>query len=411
MGRVAEAVAPARMGQDFRWLLSSSWLNQLGDGVVLAAGPLLIASQTRNPSLVALATILQRAPWFLFGLYAGWIADRVDRRRLVVFTDTLRAVLLLGLAAVISTGQVNVAVVLVAMFLLGTAETFIDTATGTLMPMLVQPRDLGVANARMSFGRKALNELIGPPIGAALFVGGLAVPFVAQAVMVGLGAVLISRMGVGKPAEVSASKGVRVDIADGVQWLWRNPPIRTLTITVVLFNLTFGAMWPMLVLYSDERLGLGEFGFGLLLSAGAVGGMLGAMSYGWLEHRIPLGNLMRAGLVLETLVHLGLGLSTVPAISMAILFAFGFQASIWGTTATAVRQRAVPEELQGRVGSVYLVGVFGGLVVGGVIGAIISGIWGVLAPFWFGFAGSAILVLVVWRELPKIAHADLVTST
>lgn len=398
------------MGRDFRWLLSSSWLNQLGDGVVLAAGPLLIASQTRNPSLVALATILQRAPWFLFGLYAGWVADRVDRRRLVVIADALRAVVLLGLAAVISTGQVNVAVVLVAMFMLGTAETFIDTATDTLMPMLVQPRDLGVANARMSFGRKALNELIGPPLGAVLFIGGLAVPFVAQAVMVGFGAVLISRLTVGKAAEVSASRGVRIDIVDGMRWLWNNPPIRTLTVTVVLFNLTFGAMWPMLVLYSDERLGLGELGFGLLLSAGAVGGMLGAMSYGWLERRIPLGNLMRAGLILETFVHLGLALSTVPGISMAILFTFGFQASIWGTTATAVRQRAVPEDLQGRVGGVYGVGVFGGLVVGGVIGAVISGIWGVLAPFWFGFAGSAILVVAIWPQLPQITHADEVAG-
>lgn len=394
------------MGTGFRWLLGSEWLNNLGDGIALAAGPLLIASQTRNPSLVALATILQRAPWFLFGLYAGWIADRVDRRRLVVVADLMRGVVLLGLATVIATGQINVALVLAAMFLLGTAETFIDTTTGTLMPMLVRPGDLGIANARMSFGRKALNELIGPPIGAALFLGGLAVPFIAQAVLVGLGALLISRLTVGRPAELTATGGVRGDIIEGVRWLWTNPPIRTLTLTVVLFNLTFGAMWPMLVLYSDERLGLGEFGFGVLLSAGAVGGMSGAMSYGWLEQRVALGNLMRAGLVLETLVHLGLGLSTVPAISMAILFAFGFQASIWGTTATAVRQRAVPEDLQGRVGGVYLVGVFGGLVLGGVIGAIISGIWGVLAPFWFGFVGSAILVAAIWRELPKIEHAD-----
>jgi predicted MFS family arabinose efflux permease len=76
---------------------------------------------------------------------------------------------------------------------------------------------------------------------------------------------------------------------------------------------------------------------------------------------------------------------------MAILFAFGFQASIWGTTASAVRQRAVPENLQGRVGAVYMLGVFGGLVFGNAIGAIIAGVWGVLAPFWFGFVGSAIL--------------------
>ena len=397
------------MGRGFRWLLASEYCNNLGDGIALAAGPLLVAAETRNPSLVALATLMQRAPWFLFGLYAGWIADRIDRRMMVVVAGVARAIVLGGLSIVIATGQVNVALVLIAMFLLGTAETFADTATGTLMPMLVRPHDLGVANARVSFGRRALNELVGPPLGAALFVAGLAVPFIAQAVLVALGAVLISKIAASRPADDNESNGVRADVMEGVRWLWANPPIRTLTLTVVLFNLTFGAMWPMLVLYASDRLGLGEFGFGVLLSASAVGGVLGAMLYGWLEQRVSLGTLMRASLLLETFMHLGLGLSRSAAISMLILFAFGFQTSIWGTTATAVRQRAVPESFQGRVGSVYMVGLFGALVIGNGIGALIAGIWGLLAPFWFGFIGSAILLIVIWNQLPKIAHADEVS--
>lgn len=406
MRRLIELIAPARMGSGFRWLLASDWSNQLGDGISLAAGPLLIASQTKNPSLVILATLLGRAPWFLFGLFAGWIADRYDRRKLVAFADIARTVVLVGLAVVIFTDQVSVTLVLVAMFLIGTSEVFADSAFGTLMPMLVPPEDLGIANARTGFGRKGINELIGPPIGAALFVGGLAVPFLAQAVLVSLAAVLISRITVGRPAEVLPSAGVRADVMEGVHWLWNNPPIRTLTLTVVLFNLTFGAMWPILVLYNEQQLGQDEVGFGLLLSAGAVGGVLGAMAYGALERRASLGSLMRASLVVETFVHLGLGLSTTQFLSMAILFAFGFQSSIWGTTASAVRQRAVPENLQGRVGAVYFLGVFGGLVFGNAIGAVIAGIWGVLAPFWFGFVGSAIMLVIIWRELPHIAHAD-----
>lgn len=394
------------MGAGFRWLLSAEWFNNLGDGMALAAGPLLIASQTKNPTLVAMATLLQRAPWFLFGLYAGWAADRIDRRLMVAIADALRAVVLVGLSVVIATDQVNVTLVLVAMFLLGTAETFADTAAGTLMPMLVQPQDLGVANARVSFGRRALNELIGPPLGALLFIGGLAIPFIAQAVMVALGAILILRISVGAPTEIVATAGIRTDVLEGVRWLWRNPPVRTLTLTVMLFNLTFGAMWSLLVLYSEERLGLGEFGFGLLLSASAVGGVLGAASYGWLEQRVALGTLMRGALLYETCMHLGLGLSTVPAVSMALLFGFGFQTSIWGTTATAVRQRAVPENFQGRVGSVYMVCLFGALVIGSAIGAVIAGIWGVLAPFWFGFGGSALILAAIWNQLPKVAHAD-----
>jgi predicted MFS family arabinose efflux permease len=71
-----------------------------------------------------------------------------------------------------------------------------------------------------------------------------------------------------------------------------------------------------------------------------------------------------------------------------------------------VRQRAVPTEYQGRVGSVYLVGVYGGLVVGQALGGLIAGRWGLAAPFWFAFAGSAITLALVWRAVGHIAHAD-----
>ncbi len=72
---------------------------------------------------------------------------------------------------------------------------------------------------------------------------------------------------------------------------------------------------------------------------------------------------------------------------------------------TTVRQRAVPKDLQGRVGSVYLIGLFGGLVIGQIAGGLIAQQWGVVAPFWFAFVGSALTLLVVWRQLGAFAHA------
>jgi MFS family permease len=128
-----EAWAPARLGRDFRWLLASSWVSNLGDGIMLAAGPLLVASQTHSPILVALAALLQRLPWLLFGLYAGALADRLDRRVVVIVADLLRTVVLLVLISAIVSDQVNIAWVLVAMFLLGVAEVFADTTSSTLL--------------------------------------------------------------------------------------------------------------------------------------------------------------------------------------------------------------------------------------------------------------------------------------
>jgi predicted MFS family arabinose efflux permease len=407
MTAIVEAVAPARLGRPFRWLLGSSWLSNLGDGIALAAGPLLVASQTRDPFLVGLAVMLQRLPWLLFGLLAGVVADRFDRRRIVIGFDIARAVVLTLLCTTIVADEVNIAVVLVTMFLLGTAETFADTTTSTLLPMVIDKRDLGIGNARIIAGFVTVNLLAGPPIGAALFAVGAAIPFIAQAGCIGASAVVVSRVVL--PAhgvEKDARSHVRRDIAEGFRWLWHHAAVRTLAITIVTFNVTFGAAWSVLVLYAIERLEIGEVGFGLLTTSLAIGGVFATGMYGWLTARVSLGNLMRAGLIIETLTHLALALTTVPWVALLIMVVFGAHAFVWGTTSTSVRQRAVPTELQGRVGSVYLIGVQGGIVVGSILGGAIAGLWGVTAPFWFAFVGSAVLVVLIWPQLPQIAHAD-----
>ncbi|ABL82780.1 MULTISPECIES: MFS transporter [unclassified Nocardioides] len=407
MTSLAEIVAPRRLGTGFRWLLASSWVSNLGDGLALAAGPLLVASQTHDPFLVALAALLQWLPPLLFGLYAGALADRLDRRLIVVTVDLLRAVVLVLLTLAIATDLVTITLVLVTMFLLGTAEVFADNTASTLLPMLVHRDDLGVANARLTTGFITVNQLAGPPIGAALFAAGHAVPFVAQAVVVALGALLAAQIALPPHGRSRDERPqLRQDVVEAFRWVLHNAAVRTLVLTIFVFNITFGAAWSILVLYATQRLGMGEVGFGLLTTVSAIGGLIGTLAYGWITRRVSLANIMRAGLVFETFTHLALALTTRPAVAMAIFFVFGAHAFIWGTTSTTVRQRAVPGELQGRVGSVNLVGVFGGLVIGSGIGGGLAQHWGVTAPFWFAFAGSAVFVVLIWGQLVHIAHAD-----
>ena len=406
MSRLADLIAPARLGRGFRWLLASSWLTYLGDGITLAAGPLLVASQTRNPLAVAMAALLQRLPWLMFGLYAGVLADRMSRRAIVVTTGLVRVAILALLTASIITGRVDTAVVLVALFLFGVNETFADTATTTLAPMLVDKRDLGTANSRTLAGMLVGNQLAGPPIGAALFAAGMALPFVSEAVCVLAGAALITRVRLPARSERARATRVRDEIREGWRWLWTHAAVRTLAITIFTFNITFGAAWSVLVLYARERLGMGAVGFGLITTAMAAGGLAGTASYGWLERRVPLGVIMRGGLIIETLTHLALALTRWVWLALVIFTIFGAHAFIWGTTSTSVRQRAVPAEFQGRVSSVYLTGMVGGIVIGSALGGAVASVWGVTAPFWLGFAGSAVILAFIWRSLLQIAHAD-----
>jgi MFS family permease len=405
--RVVETIAPRRLGVGFRWLIASSWVTNLGDGIALAAGPLLIASQTHDAGVVALAALLNWAPQLLFGLYAGALADRLDRRLIVVSVNLVRVVVLAVLAASIVTDVVSVPVVLGSLFLLGSAEVFADNTSSTLLPMLLGRPDLALGNARLMSGFITFNQLAGPPLGAALFAAGAAWPFVTQAVLVLAGAGLVSRIALpphGRAPE--ERRHMRADVAEGFRWVLHHAAVRTLVLTIFTFNITFGAAWSVLVLYATQRLDMGAVGFGLLTTTSAVGGLAGTAAYGWITARVSLGNIMRIGLVYETLTHLSLALTRTPAVALAIFFGFGAHAFIWGTTSATVRQRAVPTELQGRVGSVNMLGVCGGLVIGAAVGGQLARHWGVTAPFWFAFAGSALFVVLIWGQLRHIAHDD-----
>lgn len=374
----------------------------------MAAGPLLVASQTRDPFLVSLALLSEYLPVLLFGVVSGTVADRLDRKRMVVVVNVGRAFVLVVLVATIVTGTVSIAVVLAALFVLGAAENFADAASSTLIPTLVPRQHLGIANARMQSAFLLTNQLLLPPVGAFLFALGAAIPFAANAAGFLLGAVLISRVaGSMRPERVAKgeSNGFAADMVEGVRWLLHHAAMRTLAITIFAFNVTYGAAWAVLVLYAPQRLGMNEVGFGLLTTAIATGGLIGVASYTWLERHVSLGDIMRVGLVIETVTHLVLATTTIPLIALGMLVLFGAHAFVWGTTSTVVRQRAVPNDLLGRVGGVYRVAIVGGMVIGTPIGGLLAARFGITAPYWFAFAGSAVLVAVLWREFSHIAHA------
>ncbi|MFI7045015.1 MFS transporter [Streptosporangium sandarakinum] len=405
---VVERVLPVRLGTGFRWLLASSWLTNLGDGVAAAAGPLLISTLTRDPLMISLSALVSWAPPLLFSLYAGVLSDRHDRRRIVIVANAVRVMVLAALVALMMTGTVTVATALVALTLRSIAEVFADSATATLTPMMVGKDDLVIANARLGTGFITLNQLAGPPIGAALFGLGFTWPFAAQLILVMAGIVLVSRIALpphGRQAGDPGSGTVR-ELVAGFTWTVRHAAVRTLALTILIFNFTFGAAWSVLVLYTQEQLGLGAVGFGLMTTINGIGGLVGTGLYGAITRRVSLGALMRIGLIIETLTHLGLALTHSPWVAGAIFLVFGAHAFIWGTTSVTVRQRAVPSELQGRVGSVNTLCVYAGLVVGSLIGGLLATRFGVAAPFWFAFAGSAVFVVLLWRQLMLIAHDD-----
>ena len=382
-------------------------MGSIGDGIALSAGPLLVAAETKSAFLVAAAAFLQRLPWLFLSLYAGVIADRIDRRVLLVASESFRALVIGVLCLGLFTTHVSVSLVLIAMLLLGIADVFSNTTSGTLLPMLVDKEQLGFANSRLMGASVVGQGLLGPPLGAFLFSIGRAWPFFTQAILVTLALLLVTRIGPARGGGADrAPASIRAEIKEGFRWLMGHPPIRTLALIILSFNITWGAAWSVLVLYALHRVHLGEVGYGLMTTSSAIGGTLAVVAYKRLEARWSLAAIMRVCLTLEVLMHLSLALNTSGVIAIVIMFVFGVYSFVWGTVSQTVRQRAVPQELQGRVLSVYLICVFGGIVIGQILGGALASESGIVAPFWFAFIGSGLTLAVVWRQLGDIAHTS-----
>ncbi|NJC72338.1 MFS transporter [Planosporangium thailandense] len=397
------ALVSARIGADFNRLWTAAAVSNLGDGVTMAAGPLLVASVTDNPALVAGAVFAQQLPWLLFALVSGAYVDRLDRRRLVVAVNLLRAAALIALTIAIATGIVTVVVIYAVFFLLGAGETVADTAVGALLPAIVAPEKLTGANARLSATFTIGNQFAGKPLGAWLFAVSAAAPFGLDAVTFALSAMLVARIRPVPAPEVRPRTRLRSDIADGLRWLWRHRLLRTLAVSMGLANIAFCAAFAVFVLYARQRLGLPDVGYGVLLTTFAVGGLVGTTVAARLAAAFGATAVLRAGLVVEVATHLTLAVTTTPLVAAAVLVVFGIHTMVWGVVVATIRQRVVPAHLLGRVGSVYALLDLGGAALGSLLGGLLAGFWDVTTPFWIAAAAMAAITAFAWRPLRRAA--------
>jgi MFS family permease len=201
-GREAEddAATPKRrdrLGPDFAKLWLAQGVSNLGDGVYVTALPLLAATLTRDPLPVSAVMFAEWLPWLLFGLLAGALLDRWERRRVMWTVDAARFVVVGGFAVAVLLGWASIPLLMLTGFLLGTGQTLVDTASQALIPALVSrdPGRLERANGRLLGTQMIAGQLAGPPAGGALFAASAWVPFLADAVSFGASSALVAAIG------------------------------------------------------------------------------------------------------------------------------------------------------------------------------------------------------------------------
>ncbi|GII21555.1 MFS transporter [Planosporangium mesophilum] len=385
----------------------------LGNGVMLVAAPLLAASMTSSPLLVSGTTFALTLPWLLFSLPSGALVDRLDRRRVMVVVDWIRAAAIGGVGVAVALHWDSLMLLYAVMFLIGVGETLFRAANLSMLPSVVGSDLLERANSRLTAARTVLHDMIAGPLGGFLFAVAAAVPLLVNAGSFAVGAVLLGLLSGtfrpdGRPGpDPAARPSFRYEVAAGLRWLLAHRLLRTLAILIGLLNVTLSAALSILVLLATKRLGLGSIGYGLLFTALAVGGLVGALFGERLVQRFTASVTLRAGLIVETLFHLAMALSTGPIPVGVALAVFGVHDALWMIVTTSLRQRLTPPEMLGRVNSAYLFLAAGGNAVGALLGGAIASRFGLTAPFWIAFVVAAIVTAATWRvfDRQKIAAA------
>lgn len=387
------------LGMEFRKLWAASAASNLGDGVALVAAPLLAATLTGDPALVAGLALAQRVPWLIFPLFSGALADRIDRRRAMVGVALCRAGLIGSLGAAVLFDLASLVLLYVVFFLLSTGETLFDTAAATVLPTVVRREALTEANARLSGTLSVANQFLGPPLGGALFAVAAALPFLAGAGGLAVAAALIASLrgnfAVAR-ADDAPPPDLRAEIAAGLRWLWGHRLLRTLALTLAVLNITLVAQVSIMVLFARERLGLGPAGFGVLLTAYGLGGLLGSVLAGRVIDRLGASRVLRLAVVIEAAIPAVIALSGHALLVGAALAFFGCHATVWGAVLTALRQELTPDRLRGRVESAYRLLEYGGAAPGALLGGLLAARFGLTAPFWLGAAVGVALIPLVW---------------
>jgi MFS family permease len=371
--------------------------------------PLLAASYTRDPVLVAGLTTFAFLPWLLFALLSGALVDRVDRRYAMSAANAVRA-LASGTLVVLTVAHAgSVAALYAVAFLLGTAETVYDSATRALLPQVVGRRDLDRANSLLTVEETLGQQFVGSPVGSALFALAVALPLGLNAAGFAVAAALVLTVrGAYRPVREGAPTSVRRDMADGVRWLSRHPLLRGLTLVSAATAFVQSMGTGVLVLYVLEVLRLPSSAFGLVLLGTGVGALVGGVLTPALTRRLGRAAMLTGGAVVAAVAEGALSLTTSGVVATALGAVSAAGVMVWNVLTMSLRQSLIPEAVFGRVQGAYRTLVWGGIALGSVAGGAVAHAIGLRALF--AVLGAGMLVLAVVLGVLLHRHAGQLTD-
>lgn len=398
----------ATLGINYWKLWAASGMSNLGDGVGQAALPLLAATLTRDARLVGGLTTALMLPWLLFALISGALVDRLDRQKVMWTVNVVRAALVAVIAVAVTADRASIWLLYLVAFCLGTAETLFDNAAQAMLPSVVKADQLELANGRQYAVEVVANAFAGPPFGAYLFTAAIAAPFWVDSGGFVVSAALIAWMRLPRAVPVSApeARSLRSEIAEGLRWLNSHHVLRTLAIVLGIINFAGQMAMSTFVLFAEDRLGLGESAFGVLLAAMAIGGVLGGLFASRLTARVGQARSLFVVIGGQGVFVAAVGLMDEPFAVGSVLAVNGFLGVWWNVITVSLRQQIVPDHLLGRVNSVYRTFGWGSLPLGALAGGFLAHATSLRVPWFAAGAICAVALVIAMLALSQEAIDD-----
>jgi predicted MFS family arabinose efflux permease len=386
------------LSASFRRLAWSNLLAQSAEQLSLAAVPIVaVLLLQAGPGEIGLLASIQSLPFLLLSMPLGLLADRTSRTRLMALAETLRALALLLLLALIVTGNVSIEALAIIGFMAAVGTVAFSVAAPSLVPALVQVEGLAQANGRLELARSAAFAA-GPALAGALIAWtGASAAFVLSG-MLSVAAVLCLR-GIAEPARAAMpARHPLLELQDGAKWVWQSDLLRPMMFCSIAWNISWFMLQAAYVPYAIHDLGLDASGVGITLALYGVGMIVGALLAPRVVQALPFGQAILLGPYFSVLAAVTIALTLLwPQGWLAGLsyFFFGAGPIIWTITSTTLRQTVTPRAMIGRVTSINIVVSTGARPLGAALGGVVGVSFTVSVSLWcvvLGFGLQAIII-------------------
>jgi MFS family permease len=399
----ASTWAPLRSGV-FRGLFIAALTSNIGTWMQTVGAQWFLVERHASPTVIALVQTASLTPTLMLALFAGALADRVDRRRLLIAVQVYAAVATAVLTALAVTGVLDAVSLLVFLFAIGCAAALTTPAWQAIQPELVPREQLRSA---ASLGGVAVDaaRAVGPPIaGLLVAAAGAAAVFAINAVSFIAVIVALLAWKQTPSAPVTRREPLGESVLGGIRYIRDSRNMRRILVRAALFAFPASALWALLPVLASQQFHLRAIGYGAVLGTVGVGAVIGAIVMTRLSAALSATALLAlaavvaaAGLLAAAYLPLGV------AVVMLLLAGVAWIATL--TTLTVAAQTALPQSLRARGLAIYLVILIGSQALGSLVWGLVASHFGLVASL----TASAILLVVAAASvgvLPLLPETD-----